>query len=270
LKKTPRFYPRTRSALVFKIVCVYYATLLGFIAYVVYTQRFWSGGIFPASWQTALVCLYYLAPLLIAFVFGLLFRPFWNHFRDLLMSIFLVHLLYSIGIYGWRQAYLNERQEVITQSSLAEIRAESFSHRLLDNDHDGRVDEVALWGRLNVRELPPGRYITGIVLSQGNELISDGLVAKSGFQKGDKGEVDLKFSFDPRRYGQRFEHPVRMDLYIYRVVEVSEEAEQITWFSRWTPFLRTTSWQGQDQDFYGDLVRIEIIYGVDSVKLLMF
>jgi len=269
LTKTYRPYPATRSGLIFKIVCVYYLTLLGLVACAAHVVRSMKGGILPVHWEAILVFFYYLAPILIAFIFGILFRPFWNNFRNLLMSIFLIHLLWSVSIAGWRQMRLNERYELAAESFLAAVDAEDFKHRFFDNDEDGLVDEIVLWGRLNIRELPPGRYIIRPVLSQSGNPISDGIVDRLGFRRTNKEKLDVRFGFDPRKYGRVFERPVDIDLYVYRLFEVTEEDNRLLRLSRWVPFLRRTSWQGQDRDFVLDLIRVETVYGVDTVELLV-
>lgn len=266
MKKRTFPTPRSRGGLIFKIVCVYYATVLGFIACVAYAGLPERAGGLPADWQVVLAGLYYAAPLLIAFVFGILFRPFWKNFRDLLASIVLVHFLYSAALLGWRQVHLNHRQDVISESFLAVVKAEAFSHRLMDNDQDGLIDEAVVWGRLDIEDLPPGRYVNGIVLSQDGKDIS-GVVDRRGFRKKAEKKADVRFRFDPREYGS-FERPVTVDLHIFRLIEVDKEDERIMRFSQWMPFFQQTSWRGQDRDFYPDMVRIEILYGVDSVELL--
>jgi len=66
-----------------------------------------------SPWLALILIVYYVLPLAMGFLIGVVFKPFWPNFRNTVILIFAIHGIYSVIMYGWRQNYLDKWRDVI-------------------------------------------------------------------------------------------------------------------------------------------------------------
>ncbi len=228
----------------------------------------WRG----ASWRDVLVFFYYGLPVLLALIFGLLFRPFWPHFRNLIVAVFVVQMFYSLGVYGVRWRYVDRRRRA--ESALKgrlRLKILSTRHRLLDRDADGLVDKIEIFVHAAMRGFPPGRYQVYAEVSQKGMTLPRGRIGAVSLTLRDGGPRDFKMRFtcDPRPWAAYYAGGAfSVGLGVLQAVPVGEDGERIVAWSRWSPFLRTTSWTGKDPEIRDRVVTLAVLPEVDRFALL--
>ncbi len=216
-----------------------------------------------SPWGTLLLFAYFGAPLVIAFIAGVFYRPFLRNFIILLATIFLVHLAYDGMALGLKSLYL--------QSKIGSgvIKIVSLSHKVIDTNNDGKNDQIVLGGELDTTALPVGDYIISPTLSQ--EL-----------QTQNANERQFLFLFGPRFRGYEFsitapkkqqhfeiffvdsETPggaenfkgikergeVTVDLELRKKIVFDTAGKFIVISCNWTIFFCKNSWEGYDPLLY--------------------
>jgi len=221
----------------------------------------------PTAPLIGLICLYYVLPIILAFVFGTLFRPFWRNFRNVLFPIFFIALLYSFIVFMLRNIYSDPRREDRQQASLANLRISSVQHDFLDENSDQRTDKVELTFRFDLTDFPPGRYyIRGFLESTSSTAVEQKIGEFIVPFTSDSSKSGVgHFTFDlPSMTGIRQPQEYGVNIQLLRVKEITTKEQRILAWARWAPFFRTTSWDGHDPEINADLVLLATLKQVDN------
>jgi len=225
----------------------------------------------PSIWLWIVYGVYYALPVLLAVVYGAVMRPFWTRFRDLIVSILLVQLVYSVGIHVWREVYLHRRNEQAYQTKVAEPFVYEAKHGFVDQDKDGVIEKIKCRVKIDMDEYPDGAYTVNAHLSQVDRQLSRRVIGAGDavLREGGGRDQTLIYQFDPRTHAPYFQAgPFFLGIEINRVFQEDREARWLTALGRWSPFFRSTRWDGTDGDIDYQLIPVADIDRIDSFSLM--
>ncbi|MFA5260361.1 MAG: hypothetical protein WC450_03945, partial [Candidatus Omnitrophota bacterium] len=184
-KKT--VYPKikkSRIPLAGRIVMVYYLVLVSLVVLTIQSGQplHFKRDEVPVGWLDVIKFTYYVLPVLLAVIYGAIFRPFWAKFRDLLVIILVIHGAYSVFVYSCRVAYFERLKNETFKLRLAEYSLYGVQHRMLDTTKDGLIDRVEFRAKLDAAEFPPGQYVIYAKITQRGQEFSDSVIGRFPFQ----------------------------------------------------------------------------------------
>jgi hypothetical protein len=243
---------KSRGSLIFVVTLIYFAMLLGLIYLILRFQIPVMDGheaVAPSLWFYMIWGFYYIVPIGMAIFLGTTLRPFWTNFRDLYVAILLIQGSYSLAIFIWRYQYLEQKKEAIYQTKMAVFKVSSFQPRFSDSDKNGVIDDVELLVGCHMDKHPLGRYILrGWITQRGQAFPDSDIGTYSITLQEDKPKIfTANFHFNPQVFHPYFESGAfEMNLLVQRSLPSDQKGNQIMAFNRWSPFLRFTSWKGDD------------------------
>ena len=265
--------PRVHRLLTFQIIGIYYVTLFGLLFWAV---DGWGGLVTLSSLAGSRIFViqlyYYVIPLALAAIFGFLFRPFWAHFRNLLLGILILQAAYSFVVYCLRYNYVQVKRTQLQQSRLQKMNALAFRHRFLDKNHDGLVDAVQFAGYVELPGFQPGEYFVRPVLTQKAKRVT---TAKfSGNEKLIIAEQSpapffIRFEVNPQDFADLLgQADFELNLALQKSLSLDSQGRKLLVLAQWSPYLRTTSWIGEDLDVQDMIADVDYVARVDAFSLL--
>lgn len=259
----------TRKILIFTLS--YFVVLAFLIALtLIFDIRLYSGeGFFrfPSPWLLFLWAIYYIAPFVVAIIFGFRARPFWRNFILLAISIFALHFLYSVVVSIPRVLYAQQWQKDIQQSQARTFKVNSFEHQFSDDNKDGLTDKIILSGALDVSSLTNGKYILYANLSKDGQPIPGGGLGTSDFSvTNSKDLYSPTFEINPINF-KDFTGNLDVNLELRRDVSPSEYGKALIFLCRWAAFFCPTSKEGYDPVIYHDLFPVQEIKSAHTFSL---
>lgn len=278
-KRKPIPTKRLRSSsyvlLIFRVLVVYVFAL---VMLVVLTAHFniplYAGSgedRFPSAWLWLLMFSYYAMPVILAALFAWNFRPFWRNFRNLLVTILVVQLVYSLFAFAVRYQYLEKWKQGIHESRISRLDVNWFKHRFFDTDKDGLIDLVKFESRVDSRYLPPGEYFLRAAVAQKEKELSGGDLGVFRFRVRPEAREFAypKYQFDPQPLMPHYESgPFDVNVRLLKVVIRDREAERVLTLTRWAPFVRYTTWDGRDPQISENVIPVEKKERVDSFYIM--
>ena len=266
---------RSRSRLMKQVIFLYFLTLLGLIFVTIkFGIPLEQGGgdvASPAPWLSIIKTYYYVIPVVLAFVFGLFFRPFWRNFRNLLVTIFLIHLFFSLVIYATRYGYLQKQHVDIARSKIAELKILDLKKVFIDENKDGVLDQIKVTISVDYNGFLEGHYALSALLTQGGQEFPQNSLGMTLFEVGE-GPLKLAqiiFKSDPQVFKSLWgQGDFDIDLILQKKVFMDSKGKMILSVARWAPFFRYTSWGGADPKIHSDIVELNRFEGVDTFFLL--
>ncbi len=226
----------------------------------------------PSIWLWIVYGIYYVLPVVLAVAYGLALRPpFWTRVRDLLVSILLVQLVYSVGVHLWRVAYLQRMDEAVYRTKRAEPFVYEAKHKLVDKDKDGEVEEIKCRVKIDLDEYPDGKYAVEAYISQADRPLSRRGIGSSELVLTEEGGRDptLLYSFDPRTHAPYYRAgPFFLGVKINRMFVKDREGRVLTALARWSPYFRSTRWDGYDPRINRHLDPVAEVDRIDSFSLV--
>ncbi|MCB9757900.1 MAG: hypothetical protein H6753_05710 [Candidatus Omnitrophica bacterium] len=254
---------QARLILTARIVSLYCLIVFSVISAIVYYQapislengRSGSPAILYFVWF-----LYYGLPFVLAVIFGCLFRPFRKSFRNILFAIFFMQLLYSFTVSMLRWEYLQDFNKARGWKKSDRIRIADLTPQQFDRNQDGFIEELKLNVVFDFTKIRPGEYLLDAA------IVSDAAVSPFEINGGGLFTID-KTSAD-NMISREFDITVRADLesavyvmqtfqvklLLFRIISIDERGKNVLAFSRWSPFFRSTNWDGSDAEIYADWV----------------
>lgn len=206
--------------------------------------------------------LYYAAPLILASIFGILFRPFWPSFRNLLVAILTIQFLFSFTVCMLRWDYLRKFNANNLWRKNDKIKVLDLDPKHYDLNEDGFLDQIKLSPVFDFTKIRPSEYVmdAALVPSGGSSPFTiDGGGAFVVSERGDKNKITKDFVIKPRT-----DHGTAVHLYqdasfqvkflLFRVVTIDKKGKKLLGFTRWSPYLRSTTWQGSDPQIFADMI----------------
>lgn len=277
-KKKPRITPepaRKPSRFILKsyILLIYFTTVLMFISTIVIRESPLCSprdALLPPYYLFAIHPLYYIFPIVLALIFGVLFPPFLKNFRDILFPIFYIAIIYSFTTYMFRSFYAEERSGEVMRGQYAKIEINNFSHAFSVNKKDGTVDTVDFTARFAMAGFPPGDYRLTVLLTDYAETPASIEIGTFNFPvNAEEGRIYVgHFKFVPPKQSsgpEKAEYDVGMIL--QRSLPVDEYGKKVLAFTRWSPFFRTTNWNGADPEIKDEIVTLDVLKYVDYFSL---
>ncbi len=256
---------QARIYLIARLVVVYFVTIAAVAWGTVYYQLPLYKGDFlrwPTPWLWTIWFLYYVLPFVLAIVYGLTFRPFWRGFRNLWVTIIVVQLLFSFGANAFRMDYLQKILRKARWSHGDDIKIKNFIFKYFDRNQDGLKEELRVRAVFDLTQLRPGEYLLDASLindegKAGVEWLSlqGGETVKLAMRE-DKNVFQEEFVISPiQGVAPTYEEiNFRIRLILSRIINVDEYGLRLFQFTRWSPFLRKTDWEGNDPEVYGDWI----------------
>lgn len=252
--KKKNVYPKVKKSripLAGRIVIVYYLVLVSLVMLTLQSGQplHFNRDEVPVAWLDVIKFAYYVLPVLLAVIYGIIFRPFWAKFRDLLVIILVIHGTYSVFVYSCRVLYFERLKNETFKLRLAEYSLYGVQHRMLDTTKDGLIDRVEFRAKLDAAEFPPGQYIVYAKITQRGQEFSDGIIGRFPFQifPTQQKPFMIQFAVNPQLFESYYESGhFDLNLGLQRVVGVDDAGHWLLAMSRWSPFIRFTSWDGED------------------------
>jgi len=263
-----------RYRLAFQVVAVYYimlTTLIILTAHFKIPLHHDAMATSATFWLKLLIMFYYAMPVVLAMIFAFLFRPVWPHFRNIVLIIFIVHGALSLGSYAVRQQYLADLRDNLHQCQLADLKINVVRHRLGDRDRDGLIDKAEVFAEIDAGDFPDGNYGISAWLTQHQKRLPESFlgVVKFSVRDGKAKIFQLHYEFNPQRFNAYFARgPLDIGLSMHRYVRVDRKARKVLSLTRWSPFLRATTWDGRDPQIIDHLINLQEFPKVDSFELL--
>lgn len=254
---------QNRLILTARIVILYSLIVISVISVIVYFQTpisLESGHLGSSAILYFVWFLYYGLPFVLAVIFGSFFRPFRKSFRNILFAIFFMHLLYSFTVSMLRWEYLQDFNKTRAWKKSDRIRIADFTPQQFDRNQDGFIEEVKLNAVFDFTKIRPGEYLLDATIVT-DAPISPFEIDGGGLFVIDKTGIDNMISRDFVITGRRdlesatyAIHNFQVKLLLFRIISIDERGKTLLAFSRWSPFLRTTRWDGSDEEIYADWV----------------
>ena len=203
-------------------------------------------------WLDLILIYYYVLPPVLAVILGMMFRPFWPNFRNFLVTIFVIHGLYSFVVSVIRHQYLMQRQAEFDSGQSTDIQLKSVRHELTDRNGDGVLNELNIYADIDLAQLQPGRYDMKAVLVKGDNPVLHGELTAPAFDvvAGSSGNMAVHFVSDFEAINPSYRQTVfDVDFQLNKEPIADYQLEKILAFSRWAPFFRETAWNGSDPQF---------------------
>jgi hypothetical protein len=261
----------SRIGLTARITVVYYLALLGLVWLTIASDAPLAGGEGPPAsrlWLKIIVFYFYVLPPVLAVILGIIFRPFWPNFRNFLVTVFVIHGLYSFGISVIRHQYLMQRLAEFDAGPSSEIQLKSLRHELTDKYGDGVLNQLDIFAEIDLSQLQPGRYSLKAALVKGNAPVAHGDLAAPAFDvaAGASGNLSFHFVSDFAAVNPSYQEMVlNVDFQLMKEFTADHQWERILAFSRWAPFFRETGWDGSDLQFGNTFRRIAEWVSADKI-----
>ena len=256
---------QARIFLITRLVIVYVATIVA-VAWgtFYYKLALYAGNYmrWPTPWLWTIWFLYYVLPFVLAIVYGLTFRPFWRSFRNFWTTIIVIQLLYSFGASVLRWDYVQKVQHKGRWSRNDVIKIKNFASKYFDRNQDGLKEELRVRAVFDLTQMRPGEYVldASFVAEEGKGgvewlRLEGGETVKFAMRE-DKNIFQEEFVIAPLQgVGPTYEDVnFRIRFILSRIVTVDEQGLRLLQFTRWSPFLRKTDWEGADPELYGDWI----------------
>lgn len=264
---------RSRWIIIFQITLVYYFTLFWLL---VWATGGWEGienpQPIPDSHIKLIQFYLYVIPVVLSCLFGLLFRPFREHFRNLFSLIVFLQAIYSFGVYYFRYEYVQSQRTHVQEARLQVLKPTAFKHRFLDENKDGLVEKVQFAGYVDAGKFPSGQYFIRPILTQkGLRVTTAEFKGVAKFEIADQPLAPflVRFSVDPQGFsGLLGKGDFELNLAVQRIISAGTRAKVLRALSRWSPYLRTTLWSGEDLDLQSGINDVDYVQRVDSFSLL--
>ena len=261
--------PPSRFPLVVIVVSGYWATVIGFILLIANKSLpFYQSGQTgrPTVYLLTLWVLFYVVPVGLAFFFGLLFRPFWKNFRNVLFPIFYIAVLFSFIVAMLRNYYAEELLQQTRQARLARIEIESFRHTLSDEDYDGIAEAAEFKTRYHMPDFPVGQYRLMARVSRDKSKPEMKKIGSFEFPVTKKTRHNFvgNFKFVSDAHTTQV-YDVHLELHWLWLFD--HPAKTVLNLTRWAPFFRTTDWEGRDSFIEGEFIVLDSAPFIDSVTL---
>lgn len=217
--------------------------------------------------------LYYVLPLILAFIFSYLFRPFWKSFRNILFAILIIQFLYSFGVSMMRWDYLQKQSDKNHWKKSDRIKVTKHNAKYFDRNSDGFLDELVLDLTMDFTKIRTGDYLLHGVIVPGASFAPFSIEGGGEFKITERGEKNIlvrSFVITPRSDLGRIPYEMKnfqVKLMLFRVLTVDEYGKKLLQFARWSPFLRETNWHGEDKAIYGDWVLLNDVTSPDVYTL---
>jgi len=257
--------PRSHGGLVFKVVFVYFLTLITLL-WITHKNNlllYDYDGYFKVLnvWGILIVGLIYVVPFAMAFAVSLQFRRFWNLFAAIVLSIFIVHGLYSLLMVNMRFNYLNDWNKEVASSSTGSLDVRKFAHKLYDDNSNGLIDRMEFRALMDTSSLADGNYVLRVHLSQDGFILPGGETIHAKVLKirpDQKKQIILKFAINPQRYKLYFDQgPANVDIELKKRIAFGTRGKKILSLSRWAPLMKKTDWDSVDPQIFPDEFTIE-------------
>ncbi|HQP11678.1 MAG TPA: hypothetical protein PK470_02840 [Candidatus Omnitrophota bacterium] len=274
--KKKRDYPKikkSRIPLAGRIIIVYYLVLVSLVVLAIQSgqplqvQR----EDVPVSLLDVIKFTYYVLPVLLAVMYGAMFRPFWAKFRDLLVLVLVIHGAYSVFVYSCRVAYFERLRNETFKLRLAQYSLYGVQHRMLDTTKDGLIDRVEFRAKLDAAEFPPGQYIVYAKVTQRGKEFSDSVIGRFPFRifPTNQKPFIIQFASNPQLFESYYESGYfDLNFGLQRVVGVDESGYWLLALSRWSPFIRFTNWNGEDPAVQNAVLDLDYREKVDSFYIM--
>jgi len=239
--------PRSLILLILQISFIHFVILLSFITLTIkYDIPLYIGsdGFKPTPWLGFIQFLYYGLPVLLAFSFAALFRPFWPQIRNLLVVILVVYTCYSVLSYYLRSDHLKWIDNHTHRTKLANFKIEQFTHRFEHINKAGLIDKVAFHAVVDASEFTSGSYgITGYLIQKGKPLPNNYLgVAKFVIKDEALKKFNLRFEVNPQVYNDYFDRgSFEVEIRVIKYLPVTKRGEEILKYTRWSPFFQANN-----------------------------
>lgn len=259
--------PRRRVVLIARIAVVYVIMAAG---------AAWAAGYFqvplyegaaarPTVWLWSIWTVYYLAPFGFAALYGFLFRPFWAGFRDFLLTILALQLLYSFSINMLRWEYLQKARVQGRWSQNDKLKIAAFQNRYLDQNQDGLKDELQVRVTCDLTRIRRGEYLIDAAVVPGganSPLVLEGGGMVKVEARGEKNMFVQTFSVRPQGgLAPAIGHDLHFQLkfILSRIISVDDRGTWLRQLGRWSPYFRTTGWDGSDPAISDNWIVLESV-----------
>jgi hypothetical protein len=207
--------------------------------------------------------LYYIVPVLLAIIFGLLFRPFWRSFRNLIFAFLTLQCLVSFTLCMVRWDYVKKFQDDNRWRKNDKIRIIELDPKYYDVNEDGFLDQLTVSPVFDFTRIRAKDYLLHVAL-----VPSDGPFTIDGggpftiTEKGEKNKITREFVVKPRTdLGTDVSLYVptnfKIKFILFHVVTVDDKGKKLLRYTRWSPYLRETNWEGEDPVIYGDWILLD-------------
>lgn len=260
--------PQRRIFLIARVVLLYIVMVVATIKIVLaYNFPLFKGDYytFPTIWLWVIWALYYVAPFFFAILYGIWFRPFWQGFRNLLIAIVAVQLLYSFSVSMVRWDYLKKFEHRNRWSANDRLKIRSFKSQYLDKNQDGFKDELNMTAEFDLSKIRGGEYLIHATIVPGGGL-SPLLIEGGGTikieKRADNNIFVQQFIVTPRTgqgvvYGNDFQFQIK--IFLSRIINVDDQTTKLLQWTRWSPYFRETNWDGSDPEISGDWKVLESV-----------
>jgi len=227
--------------------------------------------LYSPNWRYLIYGVYYGLPFILGIGLGLTFKPLWRHFRNIVVIIFTIHLLYIFALYMLRYNIAVKWSREIRQTQLGHLGVKNFTHNVVDENKDGFVDKISFQMQFDTSGLAPGDYKAWVTLAQEGGSLPNGKVDVYHLHVVQKGSslMNPHFEVKAQPLNQYFEEgPIAVDIKITKDIALTERMKRVLFFSRWAAFLKATSWEGHDPEIYDQTIEVQTLRSVGSFYLI--
>ncbi len=259
----PQYNEQRRIHLVARIVLLYFLILGGVDGAIVHFKPNLYQQVFP--WRPTLLLflvwfLYYILPFVLALIFGYIFRPFGKNFRNVYFSIFIIQLFYSFIVGMLRWEYAQAFTDQLQWKKSDRIKIINLASQQFDRDENGFIEEIKVSVEFDFKKIRPGEYLIDAAIVPGASL-SPFLVDGGGLftiaKTGQTNRIKKDFVVTARDNCMNVDcqlQDFQIKILLFRIANVDSYGKKLLLFSRWSPFLRDTNWEGLDKKIYGDWI----------------
>ncbi len=260
----PAIDDQTRIILIARVVGVYFLTVSGVIGVILYNAiPLFDQRSRPSAFMLVVWFLYYVAPWILAVSFGVMFKPFWKSFRNIFFTILSIQLLYSFTVSMLRWDYRESFSNQFHWKKSDKIKIIKLTPLQFDRDGDGFIEEVKVTADFDFKKIRPGEYLLDGVIVPGASL-SPYLIEGGGIftinKTGEANIISKDFIVTPRKDKSDVSLALQnfqIKFILFRIVHVSERGKKILQYTRWSPFMRETDWDGADKQIYEDWLKLD-------------
>lgn len=260
-----------RISLSLKILFVYVCSVTALVFVILYFKiSLAPGSQYVDYWLPLVWFIYYGLPVFLAVIFGLAIKPFWRNFRNLLVGIIFLQILYSFFSVIYRTNYLAKRTAEIHVSRKADVRLMSAGNTVVDRNKDGRIDNILFSAKLDVEDLPPGKYKIWSEITQNGQEFPDGVMGNVyAHITPNVPWIKVNYMQDPRVFEPYYANgPFEINIKVAQVLPLLKDGRKVLAVTRWAPYFRTTSWSGQDPEISEHILDISQLKAVDRFSIM--
>ncbi len=257
---------QARIVLTLRVVTVYFFIVFS----VVFSIEYYKASFYRGEWCTwptgvmlLIWFLYYGVPVVLASIFGFLFRPFAKSFRNIFFAILIIQLFFSFILMMLRWDYLRNFKNKNQWKKSDSIKIEKLTPQFYDRNQDGLIEEIKLNGVFDFAKMRPGEYLLDSATVPGGSLspfVIDGggtfTITKTGIEN----KIIKEFTVIARKdLGAVLDKPqnFQVKFLLFRIVSIDEYGKKVLAAARWAPFLRMTDWEGADKEIYADWLLLD-------------